>query len=61
MKANPCCVVKQFIKVFGINRITFFDEGKLNEGEGYFLNSLRIAEKSDLEGEKVENYNYLSN
>lgn len=39
---------------------TYLHEGKLNEAEGYLLNSLRIAEKSDLEGVKVENYKYLS-
>lgn len=39
---------------------TYLHQEKLNEAEGYLLNSLRIAEKSDLEGVKVENYKYLS-
>lgn len=39
---------------------TYLQKGKLREAEGYLLNSLRIAEKSDLEGVKVENYKYLS-
>lgn len=39
---------------------TYLQQGKLNEAEGYLLNSLRIADKSDLEGLKVENYKYLS-
>ena len=39
---------------------TYLQLEKLNEAEGYLLNSLRIAEKSDLEGVKVENYKYLS-
>lgn len=39
---------------------TYLQNGNLNEAEGYLLNSLRIAQKSDLEGVKVENYKYLS-
>lgn len=39
---------------------TYLQKQKLNEAEGYLLNSLRIAQKSDLEGVKVENYKYLS-
>jgi serine phosphatase RsbU (regulator of sigma subunit) len=39
---------------------TFLQQGKLPEAERYLLNSLRIAEKSELEGVKVEIYKYLS-
>lgn len=39
---------------------TLLQDGKLNAAEGYLLNALRIAEKSELEGVKVEAYKYLS-
>lgn len=39
---------------------TFLQQGKITEAENYLLKSLRIAEKSELEGVKVEIYKYLS-
>lgn len=39
---------------------TYLQQRKQKEAEDYLLNSLRIAERSDLEGVKVENYKYLS-
>lgn len=39
---------------------TFLLQGRLKEAKKYLLSSLRIADKSDLEGVKVENYKYLS-
>lgn len=39
---------------------TLLQKGKLAEAERYLLNSLRIAENSELEGVKVEVYKYLS-
>lgn len=39
---------------------TLLQDGKLNEAEEYLLDALRIAEKSELEGVKVEAYKYLS-
>lgn len=39
---------------------TLLQKGKLREAEGYLLSSLRISERSELEGVKVEVYKYLS-